>query len=224
MKNEKIECGGVALAGRDKSEQFIPTIDEWWSLWTAWMDKIAASLWREGTKDECLEATKDAFLKVMGKHPTLKLEEELKPKVLGQWYKMLYHQARGILSNRHKHDDKSSFYSTSDEEEVGIFGENDFDLDAVGRSDLIKMIHSVIRNTCRAEGFTEKTIDGFFATKIGELSGKEVVATVKGIKNTNALYVRNKCVYDTLVKIAADKSSDLYGLWKETWGEGCSER
>lgn len=205
--------GGVEITRHAKSDKYIPTMDEWWDMWSCWIDRIVSSLWREGTKDECLEAAKDAFLKVMGKHPKYKLEDPLEPKTTGQWYKMLYHQTRGMLSNRHKHDDRASGFSTSDEEEIGVFGTEDYDLDAVCRDDFREAIRTTIIRTCREQGFTEKTIEGFLATKLRGLSGREVVASVKGIRNTDALYVRNKSVFDRLKEVGQDRSSDLYALW-----------
>jgi hypothetical protein len=151
-----------------------------------WLDKIASSLWRLGAKDDCLDAAKDAFLKVMGLHPKYKLSEPLEPRALGQWYKMLYHQARGILSNRRKHDERAAGFSTSDEDEVGAFGTQDYDHDMVCRDDLRRTIRAVVL---------------------------KVVAAVNGIKSTNALYVRNKSVLDRLMEVGQDKSSELYRLW-----------
>jgi len=213
MNKCKIVFGGPSLTDRAKSDKFIPTMNEWWAMWSMWLDKIASSLWRLGAKDDCLDAAKDAFLKVMGLHPKYKLSEPLEPRALGQWYKMLYHQARGILSNRRKHDERAAGFSTSDEDEVGAFGTQDYDHDMVCRDDLRRTIRAVVLKVCRAQGFTEKTIEGFFAAKFRGLSGDEVVAAVNGIKSTNALYVRNKSVLDRLMEVGQDKSSELYRLW-----------
>jgi len=196
-----------------KSEPFIPTMDEWWQLYIRWSDTLESSLWRSGTKDERHEAVLDAFMKVMGVHPRFKLSKPLEPKCESQWYAMLWHQARGRLSNTYKHDDKAEGFSTSDEGEVGVFGTSDCDIDSVCRKDLRADIRAVIRKTCREQGFSEKTIAGFFASKISCLSGREVVMKMKGATNENALYVRNKSVFDRLKAVARDPSSDLYALW-----------
>jgi len=203
-------CGdGVAL----KSEAYIPTRDEWWQLYIRWSDKLASSLWRYGSQEECQNAVLDIFMKFMGVHPKFKLLEPLEPKTEGQWYARIWHQTRGRLSNMHKHEDKSQGFSTSDEDEIGIFGMSDYDMDSVCRKDLRAAIRAVIRKTCREQGFSEKAIAGFFASKISCLNGKEVVQKLNGTTNENALYVCNKRVMDRLVSVAKDPSSELYALW-----------
>lgn len=198
---------------KDTNEKFIPTRDEWWVLYAKWVDKIASALWRYGTKEDCHEAARDAFLTVMGVHPKFRLQDPLEPKCEGQWYAFIRYRARCRLGNMKQHDSRAQGYSTTDEAEVGVFGFADYDIDSVCRKDFRAAIRRVVLKTCREQGFGEKAIAGFVATKLGGLSGREVVQTVKGISNENALYVCNKRVFDQLKAIAKDPASELYALW-----------
>lgn len=195
-----------------KSEAFIPTMDEWWRLYISWAEKLESSFWWKGSKAECHDAVLDAFLKIMGIHPHLKLRKPLEPKSEDRWYGFVRHQVRGVMSNRRKHNDRASRFSTSDEDEVGVFGVTGYDFDSVCREDLRADIKKAIRKTCIGQGFSEKTIAGFFASKISCLAGKEVLKKVKGITSENALNVRNKSVLDRLKAVARDRSSELYRL------------
>jgi len=197
----------------NSDKKFIPTMEEWWKLYLKWGNKLESSLWRYGSKDDRHEAVMDVFLRIMGVHPKLKLRDPLEPKCEGQWYVFIRYQVLGRLSNMHRHNDRAQGFSTSDEEEIGVFGVEDYKIDAVCQHDLRATIRAVIRKICREQGFSEKTIAGFFASKISGLSGREIVDRVSGITSEDSLYVGNKRVFDRLKAIAKDPSSELYALW-----------
>ena len=200
------------------SEKFVPTRTQWWGYYEKWVERIASALWKMGNPQECLDAAQDAILKVMGVHERFHLESPLVPKSEGQWYKMCYNQARGILSNRHKHDDLSESCSTSDEEEVWKFGLGESRFDDIDKKNLKAEICEAISHLCEDKHFEKRLVQAFFMTYLEEKSAKEVVDSGIGIKNANALFQSNKRILDYLKSRSGDQNSELAILWEKIGG------
>jgi len=205
--NKKISKGGKG------NTKFVPTMEQWWELRLQWEKKMASSLWRNGSSEDCQKVVQDAFDKVMGIHPDYKLEKDLEPMYLGQWYKTVLKQAKWIMGHHHEHDGRATGYSTTDEEEVGQFGMVEYAIDDVCRNDLRREIRGAVIRACRARGFGDNAILGFFKTKFEGKSVREAAGSVEENLTENALNQRNYKIFEWLKQEAKNPTSEIYKLW-----------
>ena len=86
---------------RNDNEKFVPTPERWAEFYAKWLKPLAKSLGNCASRVDSEDAGHQAFLKVMGLSPNLRLTQKLEPKTIGQWYGFMRWQARGVLSNMH---------------------------------------------------------------------------------------------------------------------------
>ena len=163
------------------NEQFIPTLERWVELYSQWFKLLVRALGMFASKPDCEEAVQEAFLKVMGLSPNLKLRKPLQPKTLKEWHGFLYWQARGILGHMQS---KAARFELKETLEGPSMLTN-----RVGRLEYLRrVICKAVDEVCRHWQDAEAKARAFVMFELDEVSAEEVVAAVPEILNPNNLY------------------------------------
>ena len=80
--------------------EFIPTLEQWGLFFSKWQKKMAQSLRKYGSEQDCRDAVTEAFLKVSGLSSRFRLEKPLTQKTEGEWYGFLCWHARSVLDRK----------------------------------------------------------------------------------------------------------------------------
>jgi len=209
--------------GSSKEETFIPSVLLWSEMYDKWHKKMAASLRNRGSASDCEEAVQDAFLKVMGLHPTLRLSDPLVPKTEGGWYGFVRFQAMGALSHM---NERSRRFAPLKEYKLaeGTFEEDDWgDVDdadephqggcgwSCDREWLHEEFHRILRDLCREKRIRDYRREAFVRFELDDESGEEVVRSVPEIKNANNLYQLHR----NIMKLIEGNRDRFFGLYRE---------
>lgn len=197
------------------NDKFIPTIERWAEFYGQWLKPLARSLEGFASESECFEAVHEAFLKVMGLSPSLKLKKPLEPHTLQQWKRFVWWHARSILGHRRE---KFARFESLQGEVLARPGNRDRHM-----AFLRSVICAAVEEVCGKWKDSEDKSKAFIMFKLDELSADEVVATVPKTLNRNNLYQ----ICDR-VRRALAKEARRYGsrLWQcrdyVPHGAGCS--
>lgn len=161
-------------------EKFVPTLERWADFYAKWRESLAKSLGKCASPADCEDAVHQAFLKVMGLSPNLKLDKELEPKTTGKWYGFMKWQARGVLSNIH--GKASKFEPLPDDIPCGGFSSR------MDRSFLRRAVRVAAWEACRKRSNAVAKYRAFVLFVLEERSAAEVVEAVPETLNVNNLY------------------------------------
>ena len=163
------------------NEQFISTLERWVELYSQWFKLLVRALGMYASKFDCEEAVQEAFLKVMGLSPNLKLSKPLKPKTLKKWYGFLWWHARGILAHM---QGKAARFELKETLEGPSMLTN-----RVGRLEYLRrVICKAVDEVCRHWQDAEAKARAFVMFELDEVSAEDVVAAVPEMLNPNNLY------------------------------------
>ncbi len=204
---------------RGKDEKFIPSIAEWGRLYDVWAKKITGELWVMGSRADVLDATQEAFLKIMGLSKKFRLEKPLAPMSVGAWYSCVRQQAKWILGHeRAKNRYWRATANTVDElvRELEAADEGakcrgrrlmgllvdlegrEFEAELPGdRLDaewLVRKVRRLVDEVCRTHGVSERHHNAFVRYVLDEMPTAAVAVEVWGAT-------------DSLVEIAARRNN-----------------
>ncbi len=166
---------------QNDNERFVPTLERWAELYSQWFKLLVRALGMYASKPDCEEAVQEAFLKVMGFSPNLKLRKPLEPKTLEKWYGFLWWHARGILA--HMKGKAASTVLMGDIRGPSML------TNRVGRlTYLRRVICKAVDEVCRHWQDAEAKAKAFVMFELDELPAEEVVAAVPETLNPNNLY------------------------------------
>ena len=176
-------------------EKFVPTLERWADFYVQWRESLAKSLGRCASQVDCEDAVHQAFLKVMGLSPNLKLEKELEPKTVSKWYGFMKWQARGVLSNMH--GKASRFEPLPDDIAVGGASNR------IDRKLLRHAIRAAAWEACRKRRNAVAKYRAFVLFVLEGWSAAEVVDAIPETLNANNLYQicdRIRCELETAAR------------------------
>lgn len=195
----------------ENDEKFIPTIAEWGKLYNTWAKKIAKSLWKWGSEADALDATQEAFLKIMGLSKKYRLEKPLEPMPIGAWYAHIRQQAKWILCHENVKDRYWCAKANTINELVRELDEADEDtkcrgrrlmgllVDLEGREAEAEIpgdrldaewlwckVRGLVDNVCRAHGVSLRNRNAFVRYVLDEMPTVEVAVEVWGTTDSLA--------------------------------------
>lgn len=178
-----VYCKGMYMKTilENDDEPFVPTLECWGELYSRWFKLLVRALGMYASKSDCEEAVQEAFLKVMGLSPNLKLRKPLEAKTLKKWYGFLWWHARGILAHM---QGKAARIELREEIEGCSTLTN-----RVGRAEYLRrVICKAVDEVCGHWQDAEAKARAFVMFELDELSAEEVVAAVPETLNPNNLY------------------------------------
>ena len=189
----------------ENDEKFIPTIAEWGKLYDAWAKKIAKSLWKWGSEADALDATQEAFLKIMGLSKKYRLEKPLESMPAGAWYAHVRQQAKWILCHENVKDRYWCAKANTMDELVRELDEEDEDAKCRGRRLMGLLVdlegremeaevpgdrldaewlrckvRNLVDNVCHAHGISSRNQNAFIRYELDEVPTAEVVVEIWG--------------------------------------------
>lgn len=165
---------------RNDNEKFVPTPERWAEFYAKWLKPLAKSLGNCASRVDSEDAVHQAFLKVMGLSPNLRLTQKLEPKTIGQWYGFMRWQARGVLSNMHG---KASRFESLPDDIVGGGFSNRMD-----RKFLRRAIRVAAWEACSKRHDADVKYRAFVLFVLKGWSAAEVVDAIPETLNANNLY------------------------------------
>ena len=184
-------------------EPFIPSLESWGELYTQWYDQLVKALvwFASAAMSDVEDAVQEAFLKIMGLSPNLKLQKPLEPKTLKQWYGFVWWQARSILSHMSIRAAKFKLLPDPD-----MFPSRQTNRER-RLSFLRWCICQAVAEVCKKRRDAEAKARAFIMYELDEMSADEVVAAVPEVLNPNNFYGLCKKIREALAKEAKKPGS-----------------